>query len=447
MEDYHHIDELIRQKFEGFEPMPPESVWEKVRSGLETGGPSPSGGNITLPILTGVIVLLGLLSMLFLVNRMESTLPGKPTTGQTLFHNSGDNGPVQDTHQIAGASFTSQNGYDLINPIDNTSRILTSPGIPVRKPFDGNTAYSPHDLPDTPSAKEMRTAKRPAGNKDIGLERFPSEPWRINAKTLEGVIDQPKGHEYYPAMRTGGATADHEDYAPSFRPNWSIGMYFSPEIAMYPQDDIPGVLNYSLQILPRVNFGKWYLQSGVGLRAGGDRGDYSINYNKFLGSYEDVYEVTFDTTAGGLVPVYHTQSVDVYDTVPYYSISETKATFAYLDVPLLIGREWNFKRLSLHLHAGPSVSLLLGRSAPQTDYPEENIRILNESPQVPAREQFNWQIMAGAGFSYSFTDKVSLSLEPSFRYYLSKDYEELQLNTRHPYSFGIRAGLIYHINH
>ena len=164
-------------------------------------------------------------------------------------------------------------------------------------------------------------------------------------------------------------------------------------------------------------------------------------------SYEDVYNVTFDSTENGFIPTYHTQTVDVYDTIDYYSISEAETRYTYLDIPILIGHEWNFNRVSLFLHGGPSVSILLGRSSAEADYPDENIRILNESPQIPAREQINWQVMAGAGFSYSFTNKVSFSLEPTFRYYLTNDYKKGTLNTRHPYSFGIRAGLIYHINH
>jgi hypothetical protein len=205
-------------------------------------------------------------------------------------------------------------------------------------------------------------------------------------------------------------------------------------------------LNYGLQVLPRLSFDKWYLQSGIGLRTGSDRGDLRIDYNKYLGSYEDVYDVTFDSTENGIVLNYHTETVDVYDTVPYYSVSESKANYAYLDIPLLLGHEWSFNKMSLYIHAGPSFSLYLGRKTLQADFPEENIRILNESPQIPSREQINWQIMAGAGINYSLTDRLGLSLEPTFRYYLTNDFNKQQLNTRHPYAFGVRAGLIYQIN-
>jgi len=48
----------------------------------------------------------------------------------------------------------------------------------------------------------------------------------------------------------------------------------------------------------------------------------------------------------------------------------------------------------------------------------------------------------GMGMEYSISDKVSLNLEPTFRYYLNPFTQIPGLKT-HPYSFGVFSGLSY----
>lgn len=441
MKDYQHIDELIRQKFEGFEAAPPDSVWEKVRDQIGPDAPPPKGSHFTLPIITGLVILIGLVGLLLLIGRMESTMQVQAGTKDLQFDNSHLNTLLASSQQIADAS--SFENLNNTTPAASTSdRILTNTSIPVRKPFDGQPAFTNELSSNEPQAVTSRQGIKPVKKRLTNFSRF-----TMDGKTFNGELHEGSYHNGELAARIVGKAGQDEDYVSSFKPQWSIGFHFNPEVSFYSADDISNGLNYSIQVLPRVNFRNFYIQSGLGMRTGGDRGNYLINYNKYLGTYEDVYDITFDSTENGIVPTYHTQTVDVYDTVPYYSISESKARFSYLDIPILIGHEWNFNKISLFLHAGPSVSILLGRSSPEADYPDENIRILNESPQIPARDLVSWQVMAGAGFNYAFSDRVSFGLEPTFRYYLSNEYEKGSMNTRHPYSFGIRAGLIYHINH
>ena len=443
MKEHHHIDELIRQKFDGFEPVPPPYVWDKVKSGIQPD--TTPGGGISLPIITGLIILVGLVSLLWLISRMESTLPAQAENTPALSDNISTLIVPAEDHLVANASYLSNQESNQLNSHDRQGRILTSSPIPVRKPFEGYSQEETDPARRIDYTNHPKTVKHKRKLEADKIQRFSEEPWRIKTRQFEISTTNPDLLAAH-TIRENWTAGDNEDYVKQMNTQWSIGLFFNPEVTFYPSDNISNGLNYSLQVLPRVSFNSWYLQSGVGVRGGGDHGDLHINYNKFLGSYEDVYEVTFDSTENGLVPVYHTENVDVYDTIPYYSISESRVSYAYLDIPLLVGYEWSGRKVSFYVNAGPSFSVLLGRSSPQADYPEENIRILNESPQIPAREQINWQLMAGAGLSYALSDRVSLGLEPTFRYYLTKDFDKNRLNTRHPYSFGLRAGLIYRIN-
>jgi hypothetical protein len=48
----------------------------------------------------------------------------------------------------------------------------------------------------------------------------------------------------------------------------------------------------------------------------------------------------------------------------------------------------------------------------------------------------------GMGMEYSFSDKLSLNLEPTFRYYLNP-FNGIASSKNHPYSFGIFSGVSY----
>ena len=444
MNDYNHIDELIRKKFEGFEPVPPESVWEKVKARIGTGGQGSKGGPLSLPIIVGIIVLVGLTTLLLLFTRIETTMPVHAgTNDQMLDHK--DLSQQFVSRYLASNESVSTNTDEIGNTPEESSNLPNT--IPVREPFDGKQALNEKTTLNFQQDEPVRVNKKTWEKRMKEFERFDDAAWKLKGKSYNGELDYSLATVPGLESRTGWKGMNQEDYVSSFKPNWSIGFHFTPEVSFYPSDNISNGLNYSLQVLPEVKFGNWFLSGGIGIRTGSDKGNYLINYNKFLGTYQDVIYVTFDTTENGLIPIYHTQTASAYDTVPYYSITESKARYTYLDVPLLIGHEWTFNHLSLFFQAGPSVSIYLGRTTPAAIYPEENIRILSKEQQIPARDQINWQIMAGAGFRYHFSDRVSLNLEPTLRYYLNNDFEKNQLNTRHPYSLGIRAGLIYHFNH
>jgi hypothetical protein len=56
--------------------------------------------------------------------------------------------------------------------------------------------------------------------------------------------------------------------------------------------------------------------------------------------------------------------------------------------------------------------------------------------------QINFSSSIGLGFEYSISEKISLNLEPTFRYYLTP-IGGLVGSSVHPYSFGVFSGLSY----
>jgi len=160
-----------------------------------------------------------------------------------------------------------------------------------------------------------------------------------------------------------------------------------------------------------------------------------------MGSYEDVYDVTFDSTNNGVIPTYHTETVNVYDSVTYARVEPSKNRFTYLQVPVLFGYGKENRRLGWFVKGGPALSLLIGENVYNMDNMKEH-KILNVESDMPGRIKTNWQFIISGGISYRLGNHLSLSVEPMLKYYMNSVYEQGIYSTKHPYSFGLRTGLL-----
>ncbi len=200
--------------------------------------------------------------------------------------------------------------------------------------------------------------------------------------------------------------------------------------------------SYSLDLNAIYQFSEFIVQSGFGFGWSSDNGNYKIDYNQYLGSYDDVYDVTFDTIGGQLIPIYHTESVNVYDTLDHVTISPTKRHFTYLNIPLLFGYRNEGKRWGWNVKAGPSLSFLIKEDIPDINLTDSQNKILNVEDEIPGRLKTNWQFVISAGLSYKLSNTISLAVEPLFKYYVNPIHDQNGTKTGNPYSFGLRAGFV-----
>lgn len=431
-----HIDEIIRRKFESFEPAPPAGAWDRIRAALDSAGPS-SKGPAVFTILTVISLIIALFFIVTNINEAPAFGPRfSPETNddyswsESFIDNySGYGDSYSDAHSPADK----QGFYDFQNygpagdeigdgnPIDH----VAARPILVRNNNRIEKARSFERFESDGNHNPERQDHMIPGAKRIGSNRI--------------AVDE-KGIS--PAIRKQGK-AGWNDYHKTTDHDLRIGFEFLPEGANYPSDRL-NVANQSYHLSLTYGISNLYLKTGIGVRSMKDKGEYTLEYNKYLGNYQHVYEVTFDSTENGIVPTYHTFNVDVYDTVNHVRIGESAIRSHYLDIPLLIGYRKDFGKFALHIHAGPNVSFLMGREAATANYPEEQIRILNRQQYVPARMKVNWQLMAGAGIDYHLTDRFDLSIEPAFRYYLSPEFSDSK--TQGGIGFGLRVGLSYSIS-
>jgi hypothetical protein len=437
-EDFNHIDQIIRQKFENFEPEPPLKVWENIKSGINKTPPPPSSPGILLPIVVSVSLLIFITGLLnhFYNDNSVSGLPNTENSALSIQSSS-----VISTGSTTTSDLSLQETYYL-TPSEIPASQLDSkaPGqpqqsaIPVRIPFE--------------QAKKADRKKKTTKTSTSDLSINPSsrtgqwKPGLVQALN-SGELTYSDAVKYDLSPRDVKKLSGFSDYSKKSIADWSIGLYFNPEMTSCKDETINNSVSYNLSVLPQVSFKRFFMQSGINMRFTNDKGNYAVDYNRFLGTYEDVYLVTFDSTENGIIPTYYTHTVEVYDTVSHYAISDTKANYTYLEVPVLFGYRHTFGKFSLFAKGGPAASFMIIKNVPDAAYPEEKAKIINVDSQIPVRSVVNWQIMLGAGFDYKLADKFSFSLEPTFRFGLNQEYKLPDGAKGNTSSFGVRAGLNY----
>ena len=120
-----------------------------------------------------------------------------------------------------------------------------------------------------------------------------------------------------------------------------------------------------------------------------------------------------------------------------YISNTMRQNFSYLEFPVVIRYKFVDKMIDFNLIGGLSYNMLVNNSVYTIvdggKYPigtTEGLNLISLSSSL------------GMGMEYNFSDKLSLNLEPTFRYYLNP-FSVTTGSYIHPYSFGIFSGLSY----
>ncbi|MBV6646738.1 MAG: outer membrane beta-barrel protein [Cyclobacteriaceae bacterium] len=120
-------------------------------------------------------------------------------------------------------------------------------------------------------------------------------------------------------------------------------------------------------------------------------------------------------------------------------------TFQFASIPLKAGYVLVDKKLNIRVNAGLAANLYFGNVLESKDDP--NIASISLSPgeDSPYRE-LNVLGLAGVEFGYQVLRKISLTLEPNYRYSLQSLTKDQENFTSVPSIFGIEAGLRFSFN-
>ncbi len=117
--------------------------------------------------------------------------------------------------------------------------------------------------------------------------------------------------------------------------------------------------------------------------------------------------------------------------------AEISQSFEYIEIPLLISYKVIDRVIDFQLLGGVSTNMLVGNNV-FAEFDGQRIH-LGKTDDI---YKFNYSSVIGFGIEYGFSDQLSFSIEPTFKYYLNSFSSGTRLLV-HPFSVGLFSGVSY----
>jgi hypothetical protein len=169
------------------------------------------------------------------------------------------------------------------------------------------------------------------------------------------------------------------------------------------------------------------------------KGDHNFEVLTSSGKiYTENPDVFLIDMAGDRVMTKYTN--DVFDPLKSklsYINNSLFQNFSYLEMPVILRYKLIDKSIDFNLIGGLSYNLLINNTVHTViDGSKYNVG------KTAGINPFMVSSSVGMGMEYSISEKISLNLEPTFRYYINP-FSNIQSVGAHPYSFGVFSGLSY----
>ncbi|MCZ4696330.1 hypothetical protein DWB61_16680 [Ancylomarina euxinus] len=117
------------------------------------------------------------------------------------------------------------------------------------------------------------------------------------------------------------------------------------------------------------------------------------------------------------------------------SSSDMIQSFEAIEIPFILRYSLLDKKFGLHLSGGLSTNLMIGNRV----YDKNTRETIGETSGIRST---NFSTSFSLGMEYQLSSKLSLSMEPAFKYYLNSINTDSNFNYK-PYSIGLNSGVRY----
>ncbi len=420
------LSQAIKEKLEGYEKTPPPHLWQKIEAGLDESDTSSA----TLYFLQKhwqiiAAVAAALLILLFVLSYAGDTgvLYQSPVSPQGKITETTPNPSATDNKEETVSATEKRMEQDL------KQALRESEPDPRKQDLQNENQLIPVGVLHK---KDCRTINNVSLASAYIIPEKKSRRSMPNTYTLRKTTNDYERRNQ-PVLPT-----------PSTHDNWAFGIYATPERMFAPGAISGNSSAFSADVAVMYSFNKYFIQSGFSMGTSSDNSNANINFieTEFMGSYLDVYNVTFDTTGNEPKPIYHTQEVEVYDTTEHNTTTAYTNSYRYLSMPLLLGHKKALnKNLSYSLKGGPVVSFMLNETT-NHNFNNQNAQIQNIYNKPAGRVTTNWQFVFSAGLHYHLHNDIWLAIEPRMKYYFNPVYNTgSEPGNRNPFALGVSTGL------
>ena len=431
-----NIDLLFRNGLKDFEVLPPPEVWDNIR-------PAIRRKQLPLIILRSAALIAVLFSISFLAYRM-SRLPGPAQNPFLSF----DQGPVRPRplpadpvlERLMPASdrqvspvMQNQIAEPAPEPELNNEESASQPALDIFTETSNLNYQSNIIIPS--GIRSVMSTDYTKDNSASEISDLNSPAFEeLKSKTDRWSLTAMASPTYY--MRPDLSSSDMADQVSSLeqsRISYSGGLSFSYKISR--KLSIQSGLYYS-SIGNKVDDIRSY--------AGFSRFDYTKGDHNFevmttsgpiFTSNPDVFLA--DIGGDRVVTRYTNDVFDPGKANLSYINSSLFQNLSYLEMPVFVRYKLIDKSLDFNLVGGLSYNLLINNSVhAMIDGSKYDIG------KTAGLNSFMVSSSFGMGMEYSLSEKISLNLEPTFRYFLNP-FSNIQSSGARPYSFGVFSGLSY----
>ncbi|MBE0638309.1 MAG: outer membrane beta-barrel protein [Bacteroidales bacterium] len=482
----YNIDKLFKDYLLGHKAKAPADAWERLHGELHKSGQ-------TRPVwiwrsVAAVLLLLITFSAGYFLSDYQKSGIRQFTSSTPAKQNKPDATATDVDREIISTDEHDEISENLVT----TNEINQSAPENVRQTKPENKSIHPEKVPSnqqltlnnepvqtdleleevsTPVEEEMAvvTSKEQNGNHDetFNAEISPIDPKQIEVQANDVSFPVNKLFEDPAFLQQLLVAEDLYRFEPdnakskNSSSNWSIGGRISPlysyralsgsgyettgdPVAQEYFDDVEnGILTVAAGISLDYKFSnRWSLGSGMYVSRTGQENNevLAIAVPGSSGMYK------LATSAGTVTinpkkfeSVMVEQQASIKDTIPGgYTVSGTFVqNLDYFEVPFIMQYKLTDQRFSIHLKGGLSPGILINN---RSYFEDDGVKL-----QTGVVENINPMILnslVGFGFEYSISEKVSVNLDPAFKYSLSPVNQDSKLSA-HPYSFSWFTGISY----
>lgn len=466
-----HIDKLFKDHLVGHKAKAPEHAWERLHGDLQKSRRTPPvwmWRSIAASILLLVVFGAGFLLSEYRNQPDEQFTHAAPAEAPAPSDiSTADNGirAVTDEEVIRKPDPTTGEPHTAIAD----ARTQTEAPRKIEKEANqqrdkeqlhADDVADAHDDESVTELPEVHEIVSPIPTEDIAVvqETAPAETEPADTEapvTDPDVLKRLLTEDYDLAFDAGLAEKS------GLTSNWSIGARFSP---VYSYRNLGGSsMQTAGSSIEKSYFDE--VEDGILTLAGGISLDYRINNRWSIGSgmyvsrigqvnnqvlamaspdNSGMFKLTTSTGSVSINPrkfqsVMVQQQVSVKDTIAggYMVNGSFVQNLDYLEVPLVLNYKVTDSRFSINLMGGVSPGILVNnRSFFEKDGEKLQTGVTEDlSPMI-------YNSLVGVGLQYAISDKVSVNLEPTFKYSLSPINTSDGLNF-HPYSLSWFTGVSY----
>jgi hypothetical protein len=434
-----NIDIVFRNGLKDFEVLPPPEVWDNIHPVVKTK--QKPFLLLRAAALITIILAMSLFSYMLsreFSGRTDSTVLALNVKASSPIMGAVFSGPAAETLSKVKLTSDSQGAFtDIV--ADTTGNALinkaVAPDIAFLQDTRSLSTYIPEPL-HGPFIASMNASK--------GIEYSINEPdlQYIPSNTISNIpyrwsISAIASPTYNSSFSTGTNGLSKQLLASEeSATSYSGGVTFSYKVNK--RLSIQSGIFYSSvgQLIDGINSFTGFQKYDI---TKGDRNFEVLTTNGLVFTNNgDVYLIA--TGAVERVMTASAYSIDGFDpqkaSLQYLS-SSIRQNFSYLELPVVLRYKLIDKKIDFNVIGGLSYNMLVNNSVfTMVDGSRYSIG------KTEGLNHISLSSSLGMGMEYNFSEKLSLNLEPTFRYYLNP-YNKVTGSTIHPYSFGIFSGVSY----